>query len=333
MPVDETPRQAVFRKECQANATQALYFMVMHESRDRMGPKKPRTTRRHLSRIGDVLTYIHQTVDGSLSLRELARRAGYSPFHFHRVFHAIVGESLQQHIRRLKLERAAHQLRETHSSVTQVASWAGYLTPESFSRAFTAHFGVPPRQFRLGTPRDEPPAARVRYDPGGVARLNPPLRAPRIAVRVDWIPTLHVAAVRHVGPYEEADEALGKLLRWAESCGLLRAAPTLLGAAYDDPTITHPSRLRYDAAIVLPSEVRVGKGVARRTLAGGHYAMTTHRGPYETLGDAYTRICGDWMELNNRRPGNGPALEFYRRVPAEGSSDSCLTDVCMPLSR
>jgi AraC family transcriptional regulator len=303
-----------------------------HAPQSRPGPKKDRTAGRHASRIGDVLSYIQENLDRSMSLRELALKAGYSPYHFHRVFHAIVGESLQQHVRRLKLERAAHHLRYTQSSVTHVASWAGYLTPESFSRAFTAHFGVPPRRFREATRPYEPPAARVRFDPDGAARLNPPLCAPRIPVRVEWIPTLHVAAIRHVGPYEEADEALEKLMRWAASCGLLRASPKLLGAAYDDPTITHPSRLRYDAAIVLPANARVAKGAARLTLAGGRYAVTTHRGPYETLGDAYKRICGDWMELNGRRPGAGPALEFYRSTPANGKSDGVVTDVCMPLS-
>jgi AraC family transcriptional regulator len=248
------------------------------------------------------------------------------------VFHAIVGESVQQHLRRLKLERAAHQLRLTHSSVTQIASWAGYLTPESFSRAFAAYFGVPPRRFREAAEPSEPPASRVRFNPDGAARLNPPLRAPDIPVRVDWIPLLHVAAVRHVGPYEEADEAMEKLIRWAGNCGLLRDSPKLLGVAYDDPTIVHPSRLRYDAAIVLPPMARIAKGAARRTLAGGRYAITTHRGPYETLGDAYKRICGDWMELNGRTPGAGPALEFYRNTPAVEKSNTFVTDVCMPLS-
>src|SRR3712207_9523691 len=128
-----------------------------HASQSRRGPKKDRTASRHASRIGDVLSYIQENLDRRLSLSELAVKAGYSPYHFHRVFHAIVGESLQQHMRRLKLERAAHQLRETHSSVTQVASWAGYLTPESFSRAFAAHFGVPPRRFREAAHPSEPP--------------------------------------------------------------------------------------------------------------------------------------------------------------------------------
>jgi AraC family transcriptional regulator len=297
----------------------------------RTGPKKGRTASRHTSRIDDVLSHIHQSLDRPLGLKELARRAGYSPYHFHRVFHAIVGESLQQHIRRLKLERAAHQLRQTRSPVTRVASWAGYRTPESFSRAFAAHFGVAPSRFREEI-HHEAPAARVRYDPEGLARLSPPLSMPRIPVRVDWIPTLHVAAVRHVGPYEEADEALEKLLRWAAGCGLLRGSPKLLGLAYDDPTITHPSRLRYDAAIVVPANARIGRGAARRTLAAGRYAVTTHRGPYATLGDAYERICGDWMELNGRALGVGPALEFYRKQPADGKMDACVTDVCMPLA-
>ena len=302
-----------------------------HPLRSRKSPTKERTARRHASRIADVLCYIQEHLDRELSLRVLARRAGYWPYHFHRVFHAIVGESLQQHTRRLRLERAAHQLRQTHGSVTQVASLAGYVTPESFSRAFAAHFGVPPKRFREATRPHEPQLARVRFDPDGAARLNPPLCTPDIPVRVDWIPKLHVAAVRHVGPYEDADAALEKLMRWAASCGLLRASPRLLGVAYDDPTITHPSRLRYDAAIVLPPNARVAKGATRRTLGGGRYAVTTHRGPYETLGDAYKRICGDWMELNGRTLGAGPALEFYRVTPAD-RSDTIVTDVCMPLS-
>ena len=99
---------------------------------------KPRTEQTYNERILGVLVYIQQHLDEAMSRDELARVAYFSPYHFHRVFHGMVGESVKEHVRRLRLERAAHRLKFGDHSVTRIAFDAGYEALESFSRKFRA---------------------------------------------------------------------------------------------------------------------------------------------------------------------------------------------------
>src|SRR5207237_5293579 len=92
--------------------------------------------------------HIHDHLDEDLSLEKLARLAHFSPFHFHRICKALVGESVYEYVRRLRLEAAAILLKITDRSVTHIAFDAGYETHEAFTRAFRQLFGVSPSQFR-----------------------------------------------------------------------------------------------------------------------------------------------------------------------------------------
>src|SRR5215471_18430069 len=106
------------------------------------------TIQDYQSRILRVLVHIQKNLDSQVSLEELAGIASFSPFHFHRIFSGMVGESVKEHVRRLRLERAAHRLRFAGQPVTEIALDAGYETHESFTRAFGVMFGEPPIEFR-----------------------------------------------------------------------------------------------------------------------------------------------------------------------------------------
>jgi AraC family transcriptional regulator len=71
-----------------------------------------------------------------------------SPFHFHRIFSAHVGETVTAHVRRLRLERAAARIAFTGDSITDTAMGVGYETPAAFARAFRERFGMSPSEFR-----------------------------------------------------------------------------------------------------------------------------------------------------------------------------------------
>src|SRR5262245_60431909 len=95
-------------------------------------------------RILRVLLHIQSHLDHALDLDELASLAHFSPHHFHRIFRGMVGEPVMEHVRRLRLERSAFQLKTTSRPVTQIAFDAGYETHEAFTRAFRAMFRESP---------------------------------------------------------------------------------------------------------------------------------------------------------------------------------------------
>ena len=100
--------------------------------------------------MGRVLVHIQSHLDEPMPLDQLAEVASFSPWHFHRIFRGMVGESVKEHVRRLRLERAAQQLRDTNRAVVDIALEAGYETHESFTRAFAAMFGPRRRSSATG---------------------------------------------------------------------------------------------------------------------------------------------------------------------------------------
>ena len=79
-----------------------------------------------------------------------------------------------------------------------------------------------------------------------------------MTVEVKELPELHVAYIRHVGPYNQIGEAIEKLMRWAGPRGLINFPKTkLLGVYHDNPEITEESKLRSSACITVPKDTPV----------------------------------------------------------------------------
>ena len=102
----------------------------------------------YVKRVLKVLIYIEDHIEEELSMDKLAKVACYSSFHFHRIFQAIVGETVHNYVRRLRLERAAGRLLHTERPVTDIALDAAYETPSAFTRAFKQCMGKSPRNYR-----------------------------------------------------------------------------------------------------------------------------------------------------------------------------------------
>ena len=96
----------------------------------------------YYERVNRVLDYIGGHLDGELSLARLAEVGCFSPFHFHRIFQAVTGETLNSHVRRVRLERAALLMKTSPGKrITDAAMEAGFAGTAEFSRAFKSHFG------------------------------------------------------------------------------------------------------------------------------------------------------------------------------------------------
>jgi len=64
-----------------------------------------RTKDHYNDRVNRVLDYISEHLDEDLSLSRLSGVGCFSPFHFHRIFQAVTGETLNSHVRRVRLEK------------------------------------------------------------------------------------------------------------------------------------------------------------------------------------------------------------------------------------
>lgn len=293
------------------------------------------TQQAYHERMLKVLVYIQQHLDEALSLEDLAGVAHFSPYHFHRIFRGMVGESVKAHVRRLRLERAAQQLKHSNEPVTRIAFAAGYETHEAFTRAFGAMFDEPPARFRESQRPLPYPAtpSGVHYDPdAGPADFTTPRTGEHpMEVTIRQNPPLRVAFVRHVGPYNEVGQTWQKLMMWAGPRGLCGPNLRCLGLCHDDPEITPPDKIRYDACFVVGDDVQAEGEVGIQTVAGGDYAVTVHHGPYEKLIETYARLCGEWLPQSGRELASAPGYEIYLNNPQMTPPEKLATEIHMPL--
>ena len=273
-----------------------------------------------VTRLLPVLVQIQARLDEDLALDRLARIAGMSRFHFLRQFRALTGETPKQYVLRLRVERAALRLLLVRSSVLDVALDCGFHNHETFTRAFRRRFGTSPHEYRTSNARVErPPAIASEESHPGCAISR---------TKIVELGDLEVAFARHVGPYEQVPAEL-----WDGLLARSTGAPVLLGIVHDAPGITPPERCRFDAAIKIEKSSMQLDGIATQTIAGGTFAITTHVGPYRTLGEVYRVTFERIARMKRYQPAGLPCLEIYSASTIDPAHELNQTDLCVRLVR
>lgn len=297
---------------------------------------KPETRSFYEHAVQRAVERIAKHLDEALDLGVVAAEACLSPFHFHRVFRGMVGETPLELSRRLRMERAAWQLATTEHAVTTIAFDAGYEAHEAFTRAFRAAYATSPSGFRQRThPRIELAASSgVHFSPDGVVRAFTPRKTggQTMDVTIEEMPELRVGAVHHRGPYNQIPTAFAKLGEIIGGAGIVPSHDTAMLAIYhDDPETTPANELRSEAGLTLSAGVPVPAGLEEHRLPAGRYAHATHIGPYERLGDAWARLMGEWIPANGQRIADSPSYEIYRNTPMDTPEDKLRTELYVPL--
>jgi len=293
------------------------------------------TLQDYKARVLKVLVFIQRNLDADLSLERLARVANFSPYHFHRVFSGMVGESVHAHIRRIRLERAADRLRRGSQAITAIAFDAGYDSHEAFTRAFRAMTGLPPSEYRtrraISTRGND--STGIHYESGGAPKdFHPSLTGgDAMKVTITQLEPRRVAFMRHVGPYQDCGPVWEALCMQLGSRGLLGPGVTYIGLSYDDPDVAPPDKLRYDACVTVDDDFVPKGDIGVQTISGGVFAVTTHQGPYEKLNETYARLLGEWLPRSGRTLHDGPCREIYLNDPEGTEPEELLTDIYVRL--
>ena len=310
-------------------------------------PKSPFLREEYRARLNRVLDYIEEHIGEELTLSELADVAAFSKYHFHRVFAALLGETLFSFIQRVRLERAATFLcNQPKKSVTGIALECGFSSPSVFSRVFRNRFGLSPSQWREGCGELTQDSNQGQTDRNGEQapsgdpsyRMSQHHHNGRIpmegTVTIEEIPTMDVAYVRHVGPYmgdEKLFERLwGRLIRWAEPRGLFKPPETQMLCVYhDNPDITDGDKLRTSVCISVPADTEVDGEIGKMRIDGGRYAACRFEVDASEYGDAWQWVYGTWLPGSGYQPADGAPFERY---PDPEPKDGKMTvDICIPV--
>ncbi len=270
----------------------------------------------YLARINRAIDLIVRDLALPLSLQALSEASGFSTFHFHRVFKALLGETPNQFVKRQRLERALYLMSHApRRSLTEVALHCGFYSSSDFSRSFKQHFGQAPRRFELEAFRDTRRAEFERLLGAQYAPLEPQVldvgaNPDGFEPRLRDLPARTVAYVRVFEPYREgvAQAAFVRLLAWAEQRGL--AAGQWLGYMWDEPEIVALADCRYDVALVVDDFVPEGD-IGCYRFPAMRVAEVEVRGDIHLEVRALDWLYKTWLPRSGYVPDDHPAFEAW----------------------
>ena len=305
------------------------------------------------TRINRVLDYIDNNIGQPLRLDDLARVANFSPYHFHRIFSAHVGETINSWVQRRRAEMAASALLHSPAaSITAVALDYGYSGPDAFARSFRERFGMSASEWRAGGSetwrkmrqaerkqgqaigKDGQDSASASVYDGDDS--NPPRRSfmdkSKFKVEVKELPELEVAYVRHHGPFPGVAGAFETLMRWAGPRRLLRFPQTKMLAVYhDNPDITETDKLRSDACITVPPETKAEGEIGRMAIPGGLFAVARAEIERTEFGQAWDALMRDWLPESGFQPDDRTCYEVYLNDPKDHPEGKFVIEICEPI--
>jgi len=309
-------------------------------------------------RVNRVLDYISEHLDGELSLPRLSRVACFSPFHFHRIFQGITGETLNNHVRRVRLERAALLMRTSpRKRITDAALEAGFAGAAEFSRAFRAYFGRTASSWDRRSPLEK---SKICQAPESMPfhteeELERWRKAGGVRVRVERCGGFRYVYHRILAPYggTRLVDSYHALIGWLGEHGIDLRDVVFVGMSLDDPSITAADRCRYDLGVAFPREAAgLLGGIVR---ARGRKAGASFEGDapgfslrdFEALEMAAFHCVGDlgeagrawqylyrvWLPTSGLEPADLPAMEMFVRLPEEIGWQTFDLQIAIPVAR
>jgi AraC family transcriptional regulator len=285
-------------------------------------PAKSRSTppSRYVERVNLAIDHVVTRLDNprGARLKDVSRAAQLSPFHFHRVFQMLVGETLADFVKRLRLEKAVYMMAHPpvrRRSLTTVAAACGFSSSSDFSRSFKQRFGAAPSMFDIKAWRDTHAAELQAMMPGPAERLHigrlPPGHNPDgFKVRIRDLPARTVAYIRVHNPYagDGAAKAVHRLMAWAERHSL--ADGQWLGYQWDNPEIVPLEYCKYHVAVEAERFTARGE-IGRFRFPPMVVAQVEVRGGIDLELRALQWLYGSWLPKSGYVPDDHPCFEAW----------------------
>ena len=293
------------------------------------------------------MDYVEEHIDKTLNLSTLASIANFSLFHFHRIFTFFTGETPNDYVQRIRIEKAAKRLQNDRKvSISEVAEDCGFGSVSLFSRTFRAHFGVTAKEYR----RMEKAVFvqnNLQYSKNGQLLsknmkqgfdFEAHLCSVKLKNLIDMdtkieireIPEIQVVYVRHTGQFNQIGKAYEKLMKWAGARGLLNFPETKTVTLYhDDPSVTAIEKLRQDACITVSEDVKVEGEIGKATIPAAKCAVGRFQIDEKGFEKAWNTMCL-WISESGYQPVGNP-YELYYNSAEEDAKMQFDLDICIPV--
>ncbi len=322
--------------------------------------RRKKTADQYKGRINLAVDFIEANIEKDFTLAEIAAVAGFSKYHFHRIFYIFTGEPLFQFIQRLRLEKAATLLLcDPARTVGEIALDCGFSNASSFAKSFKQYFGYTATAWRdlghasclkdrkIGNADRKPGQMDsnngkvfssanlyIEYENNIQRWRYEMMDNANRTVEVKDFPETTLAYVRYVGPYKGDSKLFeglfDKLFKWAGPRNLLRYPETKTIIIYhDNPDITDDSKLRVSVSISVPDDTPVEGEIGKMVLPAGKYALARFELSDTEYQEAWDWVYRTWLPESGYQPDDLPCFEMYHNDPKTHPEGKSIVDICI----
>lgn len=290
----------------------------------------------YVRRIHKVQDYIETHLNKAMTIEELAYEAGFSKYHFSRIFQGIVKETLAHYVNRIRMEQALFLLAyRRDKNMTDIAYEMGFTDSAVFSRAFKNYYGVSPKEYRTTYIKlNKEPFVLSSYKTNGKIEKS---RKGEVKgkVTIENLKEKQAIYVRHMGTYDALAQEYGKLMdtlwEYAYKHSLIVENKNWVLAMYhDNPEFGEETQFRTSLCITIPEGKSAPQdGVVEQiTIEGGLYAVGHFRIKPDEYGAIWDYMYEKWLMCSEYLPRNACPFEVYRKVPQQGAlNEACFHEV------
>lgn len=295
----------------------------------------------HISRIRKVLDYIENNLHEELKLEIIAREGYYSPFHFHRIFKGIIGETLQEFILRKRMEKSVVLLtKDKYKLLDQIYFEVGFKSHSTFSKTFRKYFGITPTSFRKITPRNFSKIIQTNSNNGqinvifeqyicNVKQIQNIMQTAKIEIK--QMPEMHLASVTSIG-IQNVEKAFEKIINWGKSKNLFPSENLKMISVYHDSLkVTTPEKARINACMLLDAPIKNEGEIFPETLPAGKYIVGNFFIGLEEFEDAWNGLFM-WMNEKGHQFRRVFPYEIYHTNYKDHPEGKMNVDFCIPIN-
>ncbi len=272
-------------------------------------------------KLNVIIEYINTNLDNKIDVKTLAEISHFSPFHFHRISRALLGEPIGAYISRTRLETAAKMIRYSTLNIEAIAYNVGFETPSSLSKAFKIHFGISPTEYRKNK--------LFNFKKSNIMNATLSIKKPKIQDIEDQ----QCLYYRMQGAYQTLDYtgAWKKLWEQVKAQKLFTKGIQHFGLPHDDPKVTDEDKIRYDACLIIHKDAKPDGDIGVKTLNGGKFAVFLYQGSYKYFADVYNHIFNEWLLNTDYELRDEPVRERYISNPERVAEDKLKTEFYIPI--
>ncbi|WP_299247727.1 AraC family transcriptional regulator [uncultured Aquimarina sp.] len=302
---------------------------------------KENINKEYISRINLALRYIDEHLDGDLSLETVANIALYSPFHFHRIFKAVIGEPLNAYVNRRRIEKMASVLmHKKEVNITELSLQYGFNSNSSFTRAFKKFYGVSPTEFRKQLPGK---FSKIGITESKIGQENSIFEKYICNSKnhINWIemnakievtetPELHFASITQIG-VNGMEQAFDKVLRWGRSKGILENDQAKMARVFHDSfKVTSPDKVRMSICLLMKEPVVSEGEITPVSIKKGRSII----GRFEITPDGFEKAWSSlfvWMSEKGYTKSEETPFEIYHNDFRKHPESICIVDFYIPI--